>query len=74
MDSKVTVCTRAVYALKNAKADGDIKLTAKQLDDRAEFLLGCQWGALAMIRLNNRTDSASAMTRIVSQTIVSWKS
>lgn len=62
-----------VSALKNAVASGDIKLSKKQLDDRAEFLLGCQWGALAMIRLNNRTDSASPMTRVVSQTIASWK-
>lgn len=65
--------TSYVSALKNAVASGDIKLTQKQIDDRAEYLLGCQWGALAMIRFGNRTDSASGMTHVVTQTIRSWK-
>lgn len=60
-------------ALRNAVKRGEMSASRKLLEDRSQFLLGSQWGALAMIRFGGVTDAARPMANVVVQTIRSWR-
>ena len=60
-------------ALRNAVKDGELIASRAQLRDRSQFLLGAQWGALAMIRFGGETTAARPMANVVVQTIRSWR-
>lgn len=61
-------------ALKNATARGEMTATRSRQSSQAQFLLGSQWGALALIRFGERTEAARPMANEVVRTIRSWRS
>ncbi|MEM8856753.1 MAG: TetR/AcrR family transcriptional regulator [Chloroflexota bacterium] len=60
-------------ALQNSRALGEMEATDAEIADRAEFLVGAQWGAAATVRLFHTTTAAAPMNTIVCETIRSWK-
>lgn len=64
--------TAYTQALRNALKRGEMSATRRQLGDRAQFLVGSQWGALAVIRFAGETAAARPMANVVAQTIQSW--
>ena len=61
-------------ALENARARGEMDITDDVLAERAEFLVGLLWGALATIRVNADTTSAAPTTRVGIEVVISWRS
>ena len=59
-------------ALQNARANGEMEATDMEISDRAEFLVGAQWGAAATVRLYHTTTAAAPMNNIVCETIRLW--
>lgn len=59
-------------ALQNAKEKGEMEATVAEIADRAEFLVGAQWGAGTVARLHHSTAAAAPMNKIVCETIRSW--
>ena len=66
---------RSTYtqALQNARQLGEMEATDEEIADRAEFLVGSQWGAGAVVRFHHTTVAAAPMNRIVCETIRSWR-
>ena len=62
-----------IRALQNARARGEMEATEAEITDRAEFLIGAQWGAGAVVRLHHSTAAAAPMNSVVCQTIRSWR-
>lgn len=60
-------------ALHNARAAGEMEADDVTIANRAEYLVGLLWGALATIRVNCSTESAAAMVAIGNATIHSWR-
>ena len=44
-----------------------------EADARAEFLLGALWGILSQIRLTGRTEAAAPMSKVIVETVESWR-
>ena len=59
-------------ALKNARKKGEMEATDKEIAERSEFLVGAQWGAAAVVRLNHSTAAAAPMNKVVCETVKSW--
>ena len=66
---------RSAYtrALQNAQEKGEMEATATEIADRAEFLIGAQWGAGAVVRFHHSTVAAAPMNRVVCETVRSWR-
>lgn len=66
---------RSAYtrALQNAREKGEMEATDTEIIDRAEFLVGAQWGAAAVVRFHHSTVAAAPMNKIVCETIRSWR-
>ncbi len=66
---------RGVYtrALQNAREEGEMEATDTEIADRAEFLVGAQWGAAAVIRLHHSTVAAAPMNKVVCETVRLWR-
>ncbi len=62
-----------ISALNNSRDNGEMDATDEEIASRAEFLVGVQWGAAAVVRLHHSTVSAAPMLSVVSQTIRMWK-
>ena len=60
-------------ALQNARENGEMEAADKDIADRAEFLVGAQWGAAAVVRFHHSTAAAAPMNKIVCETIRSWR-
>ena len=60
-------------ALQNARAAGEIEATDAEISDRAEFLVGAQWGAAATVRFHHSTVAVAPMNNIVCEAIRSWR-
>lgn len=59
-------------ALENERDMGRIEASAQTINDRAEFLVGLLWGALATIRVNCRTNAAAPLARVAGDVIEGW--
>ncbi len=66
----LSVYTRA---LQNAQAKGEMEATDTEIADRAEFLVGAQWGAAAVVRFYHSTAAVAPMNKVVCETIRSWR-
>ncbi|MEM7034833.1 MAG: TetR/AcrR family transcriptional regulator, partial [Chloroflexota bacterium] len=66
---------RSTYtrALQNARETGEMEATDTEIADRAEFLVGAQWGAAAVARFHHSTAAVAPMNNIVCETIRSWR-
>ena len=66
---------RSAYtrALQNAQENGEMEATDTEIADRAEFLVGAQWGAAAVVRFHHSTAAAAPMNNVVCETIRSWR-
>ena len=66
---------RSAYtrALQNAQEKREMEATHTEIADRAEFLVGAQWGAAAVVRFHHSTPAAAPMNKIVCETIRSWQ-
>ncbi len=61
-------------ALRNAQKSGEMEETTDdEISNRAEFLVGAQWGAATVVRFHHSTESVAPMNRVVCQTIRMWK-
>ena len=66
---------RSAYAraLQNAREKGEMEATDTEIADRAEFLIGAQWGAGAVVRLHHSTAAAAPMNKVVCETVRLWR-
>ncbi len=66
---------RSAYtrALQNAQEKGEMEATDTEIADRAEFLIGAQWGAAAVVRFHHSTAPAAPMNKVVCDTIRLWQ-
>ena len=66
---------RSTYtrALQNARERGEMEATDIEIADRAEFLVGVQWGAAAVVRLRHSTAAAAPMNKVVCETVRLWQ-
>lgn len=66
---------RSAYtrALQNAQEKGEMEATDREISDRAEFLIGAQWGAGAVVRLHHSTVAAAPMNKVVCETVRLWR-
>ncbi len=62
-----------VSALTNSQQRGEMEATESKIKNRAEFLIGVQWGAGAVVKLHHSTASAAPMNSVVCETIRMWK-
>ncbi|MEM9872162.1 MAG: TetR/AcrR family transcriptional regulator [Pseudomonadota bacterium] len=60
-------------ALQNARRTGEMRATDAVIDDRAEYLVGVLWGALATIRVQCRTVAAAPLARVTADVINGWR-
>ncbi|MEO0569769.1 MAG: TetR/AcrR family transcriptional regulator [Pseudomonadota bacterium] len=60
-------------ALENARQNGEMTCDMSERDERAEYLLGLLWGALAMIRVENETTAAAKVAKQGNLIIEGWK-
>lgn len=60
-------------ALQNAREKGEMEATDSEIAERAEFLVGAQWGAASVVRLHHSTAAAAAMNKVVCETVRSWR-
>ncbi|MEM7335089.1 MAG: helix-turn-helix domain-containing protein [Chloroflexota bacterium] len=61
-------------ALENSRTLGEMEATDAEIAERAEFLVGAQWGAAATVRFHHSTAAVAPMNKIVCETIRSWGS
>lgn len=66
---------RSTYAraLQNSQEKGEMEATDTEIADRAEFLVGAQWGAAAVVRFHHSTVAAAPMNKVVCETVRSWR-
>ena len=62
-----------VSALKNARSSGQMAADDSLIEQRATYLLGLLWGALAMIRVDGKTTAAKDVAHIGNGVIDSWR-
>ena len=60
-------------ALQNAQEKGEMEATDIEIANRAEFLVGAQWGAGAVARLHHSVAAAAPMNHVVCETVRSWR-
>ncbi|MEM0900873.1 MAG: TetR/AcrR family transcriptional regulator [Pseudomonadota bacterium] len=60
-------------ALNNAQTHGEMHCSSKELDQRADYLVGLLWGALAMIRVDHRTTAAAPVAAEGNKLIDTWR-
>ena len=60
-------------ALQNSRSMGEMDATDAEIADRAEFLVGAQWGAAATVRFHHSTASVAPMNNVVCETIRLWR-
>ncbi|MEX3017621.1 TetR/AcrR family transcriptional regulator [Gymnodinialimonas hymeniacidonis] len=62
-----------VSALTNARSSGQMIADDQLLNQRATYLLGLLWGALAMIRVEGNTTAAKDVAAVGNAVIDSWR-
>ena len=72
-DYKSMLLTSFTSALENARRNGEMKCSEAERDQRANYLVALLWGALAMIRVEQRTTAAGSAARQGNLIIDGWK-
>ncbi|MEM0930636.1 MAG: TetR/AcrR family transcriptional regulator [Pseudomonadota bacterium] len=72
-DYKSMLLTSFTSALENARQRGEMTCTDEERDQRADYLVGLLWGALAMIRVECETTAAATMAKQGNLIIDGWK-
>lgn len=62
-----------VSALRNARDDGEMVADDALIEARATYLLGLLWGALAMVRVEGRTEAAKDVAIVGNAAIDQWR-
>ena len=60
-------------ALLNAREHGEMTASDEDIQNRVAFLVGVQWGAGTVVRLEQTTTAAQPMNKVVCDTIRSWR-
>ncbi|WP_299707059.1 TetR/AcrR family transcriptional regulator [uncultured Tateyamaria sp.] len=64
--------TSFVSALQNARSEGQMIADDDVIEQRATYLLGLLWGALALIRVEGKTTAAKDVADVGNLTIDGW--
>lgn len=65
--------TAFTNALNVSVEKSEMQIGPEVIQERAEFLVGCVWGIVTSIRLHGNPTSVMPMTKVILETIESWK-
>lgn len=60
-------------ALRNSREAGEMSAGDDEIEQRATYLMGLLWGALALIRVEGRTTAAADVAAVGNAVIESWR-